>query len=263
MIDYKFVGTEQAGEIVAVENGRRVGRLTFEVVSDACLINYLFVMPSVRRRGIATMLMLELYDRIFDSDIAEISLLSPREEASLEAFLQKMYFSKEDSFGDFLSLSVRELLDKTELRDAKAAEMFLPLKEVRAPGMIKALGDILERSGYEDDAKMLFSECDTACSGLLLSAGRAVGVAALKKISENEMIISHIYVEPEEKERLTEFLKSVVLAVRDNVSDECEVSVFVSTDEERSFAKRIFRDAHMGVKTIIRYFVEMTDEEGR
>ena len=263
MIDYEFLGNEKEGEVIAVRDAKRVGRLTFEVIADACLIKYLFVAPSARRCGIATMLILEMYDRVFGSGITEVSILLPHEDASLEAFFKKLEYQRDDSFGEYNYFTVGDVINGPTMKKTKelSPETFMPLRSVRSPGVINAFGKVLKRAGYESDTRAFFSEFDASRSMILMSGGEVHGFAAIGNISEGEIFVSQIYIDPEEKDKTMGFIKALAVTIREALGEACVVGILTSTDEERSVVKRIVEKEHIDIRPLIRYYIEISDEE--
>ncbi|MCR4720745.1 MAG: GNAT family N-acetyltransferase [Lachnospiraceae bacterium] len=257
MVEYELIGTEKAGEVIAVEDGRKVGSLSFEVYDDVCIISFIYVDASVRRRGIGTMLMLKMYNALFlDDETEEVSVILPHEDEALEAFLGKMAFERDHSFADCYSFILSDVLESPLIKRIEdlPREKALPIKEIRSPGVISSLKEALEQSGFECDIRRLYSEFDSECSMVFLKDGRVCGFTIINPVIENKVMISFMYIEPEYRGYVAGLIKSTALAIEKKYTRDCSVSALIAGDEGLSLITKLVGDERLEKKEVIKYY---------
>ena len=242
MASYDVVGTGNGLEVVAIENGSRIGRISFEISGDLCSITYIFVNPEFRRRGIASMMMIKLWDHIFDkTDVEEISVVLPHEDETLGSFLEKMEFGKTETIGEYVSFSVSTVLecDIMQKIDPDNDDRMIALGKLRSPGLVESLGDILGRMDYIKSAKEFYSEYDQKCSTIAVKEDRVIGYSAVKKISEKKVMLSFLYIDPKERAEAAGLIKATASAVSREYGEDCVVTAFPAFAEGKKLLDKL------------------------
>ena len=108
MVNYQIAGTPEGEEVIATENGSRLGRLMYEFDGRTCNVTYLYVEPGERRTGIATMLMLTLWDRVLKHLRSTGSMFCFRAKWTIWSHFLRKWSSRETTLWVTLSRSGSE-----------------------------------------------------------------------------------------------------------------------------------------------------------
>ncbi|MBQ6091472.1 MAG: GNAT family N-acetyltransferase [Lachnospiraceae bacterium] len=265
MVIYQIVGTPEGEEVLATENGTRLGRLSYEIDGAICNITYLYVEPGERRTGIATMLMLTLWDRVFEtSEVNRIDVLLPREMDDVESFLEKMEFSRDDSLGYFVSFRLGDVFESRLMREAHfpTEEEVMLLCDVRSPGLVSSLQRSLEDSGFNCDVKKLFRICDPKSSMVLVRDGEIRGFTAVTKNSDSRVTLYFLYVDPEWSVWLASLLRATAEKTREVYGEDCEVSAFENAEAGMNVVKKLVPEGKYSMKPLIAYTLAVYDKDG-
>lgn len=264
MVSYQIVGTPEGEEVLATENGTRLGRLSYEIDGAICNITYLYVEPGERRTGIATTLMLTLWDRVFEtSDINRIDVMLPREMDDMEPFLETMEFSRDDSLGCFVSFRLGDVFENRLMREAHfpTAEEVMPLNGVRSLGLVNSLQRSLEDSGFNCDVKKLFRICDPKCSMVLVRDGEIRGFTTVTKTSDSRVTLYFLYVDPNWSTWLASLLRATAEATLEEYGEDCEVSAFENAEAGMNVVKKLVPEGKYRTKPLITYSLEVFDKD--
>ncbi len=266
MASYDVVGTERGLEVVATENGARIGHISCAVEDGFCDILNIYVSPSFRRLGVASTMMIVLFDHLMTKDdVSEFSAVLPHEDEALEAFLEKMEFERDDSVDDYVSFSVSSVLDNDIVKRMEPADesMTIPLREVRSPGMIKDLNKVLKRMEFISDAKEFYSEFDQDCSMVAVKNGSPVGYSAVRSVSGKKVMLSFIYMDPGHRPAAMQLVKATASAVAEKYGTDCMVSTLPAFDEGKRLLEKLIPEKDRTIEPMIGYrFIVFDEEEG-
>ncbi len=76
----------------AIEDGRAAGVALFDCMGEALMLNYIYVLPSFRRRGIATKMVGGFLEEIASSPIAALHINYPEKSEELHGFALSLGF---------------------------------------------------------------------------------------------------------------------------------------------------------------------------
>jgi len=256
MVEYSSLGTRNGDEILATDRGMRVGKITYAIRGDSCDISYIYVNSEMRRQGIATMLMLKLYEHLFsEENVDKVSIMLPHENDELEAFLEKMKFKRDDSLGCFVSFKLFDVIYNSTFSEIKpvTGNIVRPLKDVRSSTLVKALGSAVERSGFGCDAREFFSAYDTECSMILTDGDSVEGFSVIGRISQNKVIFSFLYVDPGSRGGLPLLIKATGEAVLKAYGEECEICAYPYSQEGRNLIEKLIGREKLVKEPVIGY----------
>ena len=264
MISYEIVGTSEGEKVVATEGGSRVGWISFDVLENVCNISELFVDASMRRQGIATMMMLRLWDRVFArSESGEIRIILPRENGPAQAFLENMGFGPDEQPGRFVSFRVSDVFETALMRAARNEEApdILSLGEIRSPKLVKSLYKTVEDADFDIDTEKLFTEFDTECSKILVRDSSTCGFLFVKKINEKRVMLSFLYADAGFRTRVAALLAAAAQEVEKKYGPDCTVISFVPKGDGKDMARRLIGEERLKEEPVALYRLFFSENE--
>lgn len=244
--------------VLAQRDGENVGILTFEIFGDACTIYDFFVIEKLRGCGIGSMMYFKLRDYLnyeFTGEIdLQMNLLEENED--FERFLARHSFSKDESKhlrADFLLKDVLEsrVLDGVQDHLPQGISI-VPLSDLRTPGYLKMLDEVIERCPWYLDKEDIFLHYRADCSMFLIKDSTICGFALVDKINDSAVQLSYLYMDEGSELYLVPLIVSAAQAASRSFGSDTHVHAILSDEEIIKLANRIVPD--MKTSPIIRYF---------